>query len=172
MFYIAYIKEKDKTEHTGLESYIAEQLENEEISWFPTHKALILKGYSDEADEHNALETLKRIEGKQVDLTKTTGDMTKSISSLEYLVKKNQEKKKKTKKPAEAKLNLKDKPVEEVAEAKGGASPTKQKEQQQPARDMSPTKPRERNVEGSMTLLEGADEDSYDFRLSDTLMKL
>lgn len=38
LFYIAYLNDKKKTEYTGIESYVSEKLEKDEISWFPTYK--------------------------------------------------------------------------------------------------------------------------------------
>ena len=38
VFYIAYIKDKDDTEYTGIESYVADKLALDEITWFPTNK--------------------------------------------------------------------------------------------------------------------------------------
>jgi hypothetical protein len=35
LFYIAYLKDKDSTEYTGIESYVADKLKKEEINWFP-----------------------------------------------------------------------------------------------------------------------------------------
>lgn len=39
-FYISYIKDKEVTEYTGIESYIAEKIKNFDNSWFPINKAL------------------------------------------------------------------------------------------------------------------------------------
>lgn len=47
LFYIAYLNDKKKTEYTGIESYVSEKLEKDEISWFPTYKALCLKPSTD-----------------------------------------------------------------------------------------------------------------------------
>lgn len=38
LFYIAYLNDKETTEFTGIESYVAEKIKKEEISWFPTYK--------------------------------------------------------------------------------------------------------------------------------------
>ena len=35
LFYIAYLREKEKTEYTGIESYIDEKLAEYDHSWFP-----------------------------------------------------------------------------------------------------------------------------------------
>jgi len=94
MFYIAYIKDKESTDYTGLESYIAEQIENEEISWFPTHRALVLKGQQETEDGLSGLELINVIEERQAELSKATGEMAKNITVLEEAVKKTQKKKK------------------------------------------------------------------------------
>ena len=43
VFYIAYLRDKEVTEYTGIESYIAERLNNYDNSWIPIGKALGLK---------------------------------------------------------------------------------------------------------------------------------
>ncbi|EGR32968.1 MIR domain protein [Ichthyophthirius multifiliis] len=42
VFYLAYLKEKESTEYTGIESYVYEKLEQNDISWFPIQRATIL----------------------------------------------------------------------------------------------------------------------------------
>lgn len=37
LFYISYLMDKDKSEYLGFETYVAEKLESEDISWFPLH---------------------------------------------------------------------------------------------------------------------------------------
>jgi len=93
MFYIAYIVDKDKTDYTGLESYIAEQIEKQEISWFPTFRALVLKDQTSE--ENEAAEMIKRIEEREIELSKNIGQMTKNITGLEEVAKFHHESKKK-----------------------------------------------------------------------------
>ena len=43
LFYIGYIKDKEPTEYTGLESYVADLIEKEDIAWFPNHRAIMIK---------------------------------------------------------------------------------------------------------------------------------
>jgi len=86
LFYIAYIQDKEKTEYTGLESYIAEQIENEEISWFPTHRALILKGTPGSEEDNGGLEPLKAIDEEQRALVKDAGRLSKNLQNLEELI--------------------------------------------------------------------------------------
>lgn len=38
VFYIAYLKDKDETEYTGIESYISDKVKNIDFSWFPFHR--------------------------------------------------------------------------------------------------------------------------------------
>ena len=38
LFYIAYLRSKDETEYTGIESYVAGVIDKEENTWFPTGK--------------------------------------------------------------------------------------------------------------------------------------
>ena len=42
IFYIMYLKHKEKTEYSGFESYVADKLEFNDITWFPLNKALSL----------------------------------------------------------------------------------------------------------------------------------
>lgn len=43
IFYISYIRDKEVTEYTGIESYIYEKLKNYDNSWFPINKAMGLQ---------------------------------------------------------------------------------------------------------------------------------
>ena len=43
LFYMAYLRDKEVTEYTGIESYVAEKVQNEDISWFPNHRAMVIK---------------------------------------------------------------------------------------------------------------------------------
>lgn len=42
IFYILYLRHKEKTEYSGFESYVADKLESNDITWFPLNKALSL----------------------------------------------------------------------------------------------------------------------------------
>ena len=88
LFYIAYNQNKERTEYTGLESYIANQIDNGEISWFPTHRALILKGFGSAEDSNDVVESLKKLEQEQLGLMKDATQLSKNIFNLEDLVKK------------------------------------------------------------------------------------
>lgn len=50
LYYLVYLKTKDETEYTGLESYIAGLLEEEDVSFYPMHKAMCLAADDEEED--------------------------------------------------------------------------------------------------------------------------
>jgi len=91
LFYIAYLKNKDKTDFTGLESYIWDQIENDEINWFPTHKALVLQRnkHGSHGEETNVvLESLKKVDEAQTETLHQSMMISKKIGDLEDIVKK------------------------------------------------------------------------------------
>jgi len=51
IFYMAHIKDKDETEYTGIESYVAEKIKTQDISWFPLGKASALKNLEDSEEQ-------------------------------------------------------------------------------------------------------------------------
>ena len=87
MFYIAYLRDKDKTEYTGLESYIAELCDAKEISWFPTGRALCMKGVVN--DENTVVvDSLKDLDDKQVKLGTIGSSIQKKIFEMEDTIRK------------------------------------------------------------------------------------
>ena len=46
LFYIYYLKKKQKTEYNGIESYVYDCYLNEDINWFPLGKALYVEDSS------------------------------------------------------------------------------------------------------------------------------
>ena len=38
VYYIAYLLQKEVTDYTGIESYIAQKYKENDFSWFPMHK--------------------------------------------------------------------------------------------------------------------------------------
>lgn len=43
IFYISFLKDKNKSEYLGFETYVAEKLDSDDINWFPLHKLALLK---------------------------------------------------------------------------------------------------------------------------------
>ena len=51
LFFIAYLKEKDPTELTGIEQFIIDKVEKQDLSWFPFNKARELEGMGEDEEE-------------------------------------------------------------------------------------------------------------------------
>jgi inositol 1,4,5-triphosphate receptor type 1/inositol 1,4,5-triphosphate receptor type 3 len=43
LFFIAYLKWKDETDYSGIESYVAGRMEEDDLSWVPFNQARELK---------------------------------------------------------------------------------------------------------------------------------
>ena len=64
--YKVHLMEKDQTEYTGVETYVAEMLRDGNIAWLPLHKALVL---GEESEEKHALEEfIEQLETLAADL--------------------------------------------------------------------------------------------------------
>ena len=59
VFYIIHLKMKDPTEYTGVESYVWDKYDKEDISWLPLHKAMIIDSPDDKENEEDDEEKLK-----------------------------------------------------------------------------------------------------------------
>ena len=60
--FYAYLKYKDPTEFTGIESFLWKQINTNDVTWFPFRKALCLKGIEDEEDQQK--QTIKEVQSK------------------------------------------------------------------------------------------------------------
>ena len=38
VFYISFLRDKNRSEYLGFESYVADKLDSDDISWFPLHR--------------------------------------------------------------------------------------------------------------------------------------
>lgn len=81
VFYISYLKDKESTEYTGIESYIANKLKNYDNSWIPINKAMVLKNMVLES-QHYETEKLQDIQKEMDHMKKTTFDISKSMEEL------------------------------------------------------------------------------------------
>lgn len=52
VYYISYILDKEPTEYTGIESYIADKLKNYDNTWIPINKSLTLKNMDVESSHY------------------------------------------------------------------------------------------------------------------------
>lgn len=63
LYFIAYLKKKPATEHSGIETHVIRQISNMDIDWFPLNKALSLK--EDITHEEEVIvSTMQQIGGK------------------------------------------------------------------------------------------------------------
>lgn len=44
LFFIAYLKEKDPTELTGIEQFILDKVNKQDLNWYPFNKAREIEG--------------------------------------------------------------------------------------------------------------------------------
>merc|ERR1719409_2579792 len=87
MYYMVYVQRKESTEYTGIESYVAEHIEEESPTWFPLHKALCLQK-SDDNDigpEQQMLDQMAELRGEVAVFQKEL----KSVSSQQKETTKN-----------------------------------------------------------------------------------
>jgi hypothetical protein len=60
IFFLYSIKKKDVTEYNGLESYVREMVEREDIGWIPLMKAIDIK-QNDKEQKNSLDESLKQL---------------------------------------------------------------------------------------------------------------
>ena len=62
IFFIAHLLRKDETEYTGLESYVRQQYDNQELAWIPNHRTFAIKdiAHSEEAESLYAIEKINQ----------------------------------------------------------------------------------------------------------------
>jgi len=59
VFFIAYLRDKDSTEYTGIESFVDEKIKNIDFSWFPFNRAFALK-HNDETEGEFKKEVIEK----------------------------------------------------------------------------------------------------------------
>mmetsp|Transcript_22209 Transcript_22209/g.19037 ORF Transcript_22209/g.19037 Transcript_22209/m.19037 type:complete len:420 (-) Transcript_22209:169-1428(-) len=74
LFFIAYLKNKEETDYTGIESYISDKLNDNNFSWFPLHKAMVLEDIEDE--EEKQLEHIRGIKDTIKQTRKVADEMS------------------------------------------------------------------------------------------------
>lgn len=79
IFFIAYLKKKLNTEHTGVESSIFELVENKDITWIPQQQGLTLKDI-DETEELQIIQKVDSISLTYENLQKEMRDIKKYFS--------------------------------------------------------------------------------------------
>ena len=66
IYYLIHLETKDPTEFTGVESYVKDKYEKEDITWFPLHKAMVI----DNPEEGEEKEQKRMMKEKIVNMTK------------------------------------------------------------------------------------------------------
>jgi len=61
LYYLVYLKTKDPTEYTGLESFVASLIEEEDVGFYPVNKSMCLDA-DDEEEDPFQVETLEKID--------------------------------------------------------------------------------------------------------------
>lgn len=79
IYFLAYLKKKASTEHTGIESKISELVEKKEISWIPQQQGLTLKD-DDQTEELQLYEKMDNITGTYETLQKEMKELKKYFS--------------------------------------------------------------------------------------------
>ena len=76
VYYLIYLRTKNRLDFTGTESYVCDKFENEDLSWFPIQRALSLVS-SDKEEEEDVKamveEKLSAVQKKILDTIASTG---------------------------------------------------------------------------------------------------
>ena len=87
IFYIAYLRDKIKTEYSGFESYIYDKLEDQDITWFPLNQSLSISRKVEENEEktdileENSDEIIEKHSEKETE--KLANDLLLRLEQLE-----------------------------------------------------------------------------------------
>jgi len=77
LYYIVYIKTKEESEYTGIEKYVFNKIQEDDIGWFPMSKAMSLDTSSAANDDDDIPAQTKLINKKLDDLFRTAKDIIK-----------------------------------------------------------------------------------------------
>jgi len=78
--FISHLKMKDPTEYTGIESYISDKLKEGDVSWFPSHKAIVLEDKDNEEENH--IEELAYIDENMIETKKTARSLANTLNLI------------------------------------------------------------------------------------------
>merc|ERR1712166_1660467 len=77
-FYMVYLLGKDPTEYTGLETYVSEMVEEEDMNFYPLEKALCMEDEEEEEADEFHLE----VESKLLDLEMSTKMLNATLAEI------------------------------------------------------------------------------------------
>jgi len=75
--YVVYIDQKDQNDYTGLESYVSEMIEEEDMNFYPLDKALCMEEEEEEVDPFRL-----ELDERQIQLQEDAQMMNKSLAEL------------------------------------------------------------------------------------------
>jgi len=75
--YVVYIDQKDQNDYTGLESYVSEMIEEEDMNFYPLDKALCMEEEEEEVDPFRL-----ELDERQIQLQEDAQMMNKSLADL------------------------------------------------------------------------------------------
>ena len=77
LFAQVYIDQKDQNDYTGLESYVSEMIEEEDMNFYPLDKALCMEEEEEEVDPFRL-----ELDERQIQLQEDAQMMNKSLAEL------------------------------------------------------------------------------------------
>ena len=80
LFFICYLRNKETTEYTGIESHVYEKITKKEINWFPQRRALSVTN-NEEDEEKHLLETVTQIQAQVGSLKKEVSEIKRSLTN-------------------------------------------------------------------------------------------
>ena len=88
VFFIAYLRDKDDTEYTGIESYVDEKIKNLDFSWFPFNRAFALK-HNDENEGEVKKEVLEKFSAESDEVKRNIKALYDACTTLNARISSN-----------------------------------------------------------------------------------
>jgi len=88
LWFIAYLNQKNQNDFGGTESYVWDKIEDQDISWFPLDKAIVLKDMKDETEDSTLLSQLERLDNEGMELVKYTKKLRSDMEEIEFKLRK------------------------------------------------------------------------------------
>merc|ERR1712178_437427 len=85
LYYLVYLKTKDETEYTGLESYVAALLEEESVAFYPVNKSMCLEADDEEEDpfQVDVIQKFDNVTREVIFLKKSVMDMKGEAATIQ-----------------------------------------------------------------------------------------
>ena len=85
LYYLVYLKLKDTTEYTGLESYVSKLVAAEDIGFYPALMAMCMNKTADETEsfQEDVVKGLESIESQMTALQQSHTELQNDMAALE-----------------------------------------------------------------------------------------